>query len=52
MKIGGQIPWNAIPICETLKISCLMGKLHTKGVLENLVWPPRNWNRNRVRAAT
>ena len=21
--------WNAIPICETFKISCLMGKLHT-----------------------
>ena len=36
MKIGGQIPWNAVPICETFKISCLMGKLHTKGVLENL----------------
>ena len=35
MKIGGQIPWNAIPICETFKISCLMGKLHTKDVLEN-----------------
>ena len=25
MKNGGQIPWNAIPICETFKISCLMG---------------------------
>ena len=24
MKIGGQIPWNGIPICETLKISSLM----------------------------
>ena len=35
MKNGGQIPWNAFPICETFKISCLMGKLHTKGVLEN-----------------
>ena len=35
MKVGGQIPWNAIPICETFKICCLMGKLHTKGVLEN-----------------
>ena len=23
---GGQILWNAIPICETFKISCLMGK--------------------------
>ena len=26
MKNGGQIPWNAIPICETFKIPCLMGK--------------------------
>ena len=26
MKIGGQIPWNAVPICETFKISCLMGR--------------------------
>ena len=33
MKIGGQIPMNAIPICETFKTSCLMGKHHTKGVL-------------------
>ena len=29
------ILWNGVPICETFKISCLMGKLHTKGVLEN-----------------
>ena len=35
MKIGGQIPWNAIPICEKFKISCLMGKLHTRDVLGN-----------------
>ena len=35
MKIGGQILWNVILICETLKISCLMGKLHTREVLEN-----------------
>ena len=35
MKIGGQIPWNVVSICETFKISCLMGKLHTKDVLEN-----------------
>ena len=35
MKNGGQIPWNVVPICETFKISCLMGKLQTKGVLEN-----------------
>ena len=37
MKIGGQIPWNAKPICETFKISCLMGRHHTKDVLENLL---------------
>ena len=37
MRIGGQIPWNAIPICETFKIYYLMGKNHTKGVLENLL---------------
>ena len=36
MKIGGQIPWNVMPICETFKIFCLMGKLHTSDVLENL----------------
>ena len=35
MKNGGQIPWNVIPICETFKISCLMGRLHTKDVLGN-----------------
>ena len=27
MKIGGQIPWNALFICETFKISYLMGRL-------------------------
>ena len=26
MKVGGQIPWNVVPICETFKISYLMGK--------------------------
>ena len=26
MKNGWQIPWNAYPICETFKISFLMGK--------------------------
>ena len=31
MKIGGQIPWNAFPICETFKICCLMGGQHMKG---------------------
>ena len=30
-KNGGQIPWNALLICETFKISCLMGRLHTNG---------------------
>ena len=35
MEIGGQILWNVIPICETFKISCLMGKLHARDVLEN-----------------
>ena len=35
MKIGGRILWNAIPICDTFKISSLMGKLHTRDVLEN-----------------
>ena len=35
MKNGGQIPWNAKPICETFRISCLMGKHHTRDVLEN-----------------
>ena len=37
MKNGGQIAWNDTPICETFKISCLMGRLHTKHVLENLL---------------
>ena len=40
MKVGGRIPWNAVPICETFKISCLMGKLHTKDVSENLLKEP------------
>ena len=35
MKIGGQIPWNAIPICEMLQISYLMGKPHMRDVLGN-----------------
>ena len=30
MKIDGQILLNTIPICETFKISCLMGKLHKR----------------------
>ena len=35
MKIGGQIPWNAIHICETFKISCPMGRPPMKDVLGN-----------------
>ena len=35
MNIGGQIPWNATRICETFKISYLMGKLHMRDVLGN-----------------
>ena len=35
LENGGQIPWNVIPICDTFKISCLMGKLHTRDVLGN-----------------
>ena len=30
MKVGGRIPWNATSICETFKISCLMGRHPTK----------------------
>ena len=35
MKGGGQTLWNATSICETFKISCLMGRLHTRDVLGN-----------------
>ena len=35
MKIGGQILWNTIPICETSQICCLMRKLHPRDVSEN-----------------
>ena len=35
MKIGGQIPWNAVPFCETFKISFQMGRPHLRDVLEN-----------------
>ena len=34
-KIGGQIPWNAIPICEIFKISHLMGRPHMRDALGN-----------------
>ena len=33
MKIGGQIPWNAIPLCETSQIYYLMGRRPMKDVL-------------------
>ena len=35
MKVGGQILWNVIPICETSQVSYLMGRLHMKDVLGN-----------------
>ena len=35
MKVGGQILWNVIPICQTSQICYLMGRRHTKDVLEN-----------------
>ena len=37
MKFGGQIQWNVILICEIFKISCLIGRLHTKDVLEKFL---------------
>ena len=43
MKVGGQIQWNAMPICGTFKISCLMGKTPSlKDVLGNLLKGPIN----------
>ena len=36
-KNGGQIQWNVTAICETFKISCLMGRHPMRGVLENLL---------------
>ena len=33
MKVGGQILWNAIPICETSQTCCLMGRRTMKDVL-------------------
>ena len=35
MKVGGQIPWNVAPICETSQIYCLMGRRPMKDVLGN-----------------
>ena len=33
MKNGGQIPWNALPVCETIKMSCLKGPIIPFGSL-------------------
>ena len=35
MKVGGQILWNVTPICETFKISYLMGRHPMKDALGN-----------------
>ena len=35
MKVGGQIPWNVTPICETSQIYYLMGRRPMKDVLGN-----------------
>ena len=35
MKVGGQIPWNVTPICETSQFYYLMGRRPMKDVLEN-----------------
>ena len=35
MKVGGQIPWNGTPICETSQIYFLMGRRPMKDVLGN-----------------
>ena len=32
---GGRILWNVSAICETFKISCLMGRHHMKAGSEN-----------------
>ena len=40
MKVGGQIPWNVIPVCETLQISYLLGKHRMRDVLGNLFKGP------------
>ena len=35
MKVGGQIPWNVTPICETSEIYFLMARRPVKDVLGN-----------------
>ena len=39
MKVGGQILWNAAPICETSQTCCLMGRRPMKDVL----WAATFW---------
>ena len=41
---AGRVLWNVTAICETFKISCLMGKHHTRDVLGNHL-KDRSWNR-------
>ena len=47
MKVGGQIPWNVTPICETSQIYYLMGRRPMKDVLGNhfkgLIIPFSSW---------
>ena len=35
MKVGGQIPWNVVLVCETSQIHYLMGRRPVKDVLGN-----------------
>ena len=35
MKVGGQIPWNVIPVCETSQIYYQMGRRPMKDVSSN-----------------
>ena len=37
MKVGGQIPWNAFPMCENVQDLLSDGKTHMRDVLENIV---------------
>ena len=37
MKVGGKIPWNVTPICETSQVCYLMGTRPVKDVLGNHV---------------
>ena len=39
MKNGGRIPWNVTAICETFKISCLLGRNFMRGGSESIKGP-------------